>query len=277
MKTKFTFILFLVIIVIIGGWAVFNMRGIKDRNLSLVQPEPEVSTATWSEIVKQATQQEIKGNLQEAGSLYKRLVRDFVNSPQVGDWQKKVGDLNIKLLFSPVLIPGSIHYEIKSGDSLAKIAQKYNTTVELLKRSNNLSSDVIIAGKKLKVWTRPFNIVIDKSQNILFLKSNDEVIKVYTVSTGLNNSTPVGVFKINNKLISPTWYRAGAVVPPESPDNILGSRWMGFDFEGYGIHGTTDEESLGQQITQGCVRMSNADVEEMFTIVSTNTEVTIVD
>jgi lipoprotein-anchoring transpeptidase ErfK/SrfK len=87
----------------------------------------------------------------------------------------------------------------------------------------------------------------------------------------------VGNFKIVNKLINPPWFKAGAVVPPESPDNILGSRWMGFNLTGYGIHGTTEEETIGRQITQGCVRMTNSEVEELFAIVPTGTEVTIVD
>ena len=119
--------------------------------------------------------------------------------------------------------------------------------------------------------------MIDKSQNILILKSDDEVINIYIVSTGINNSTPVGSFTIVNKLENPPWFKPGVVVPPESPDNILGSRWMGFDLEGYGIHGTNQDESLGQQITQGCIRMSNSDVEELFAIVPTGTKVIIVD
>ncbi|MDI6606307.1 MAG: L,D-transpeptidase [Candidatus Omnitrophota bacterium] len=43
------------------------------------------------------------------------------------------------------------------------------------------------------------------------------------------------------------------------------------------MHGTIDPASLGSQVTQGCVRMSNADVEELYTIVPLGTEVTVVD
>jgi lipoprotein-anchoring transpeptidase ErfK/SrfK len=278
MRIRLSLIL-IIIIIVSGAWIVSNVNLRRSKNLFLSQNQqkPEGSSVTWSEVLNQAIQEETKGNLEKARELYKKLVRDFVNSPRVGEWQNKVGDLNIKLLFSPAVTPGSIHYEIKSGDNLAKIAKKYNTTVELLKKSNNLSGDVIRVGRRLKVWTKPFNVVIDKSQNILFLKTDDEIFKTYTVSTGINNCTPTGNFNIVNKLVSPTWFKAGAIVPPESPDNILGSRWMGFDLEGYGIHGTTEEESLGKQITQGCIRMSNSDVEELFAILPTGTEVTIVD
>ena len=67
------------------------------------------------------------------------------------------------------------------------------------------------------------------------------------------------------------------VIPADSPDNILGSRWMGFDLPGYGIHGTTEPESIGKSCTQGCVRMLNSEVEELYDIVPVGTEVTILD
>ena len=97
------------------------------------------------------------------------------------------------------------------------------------------------------------------------------------MSTGKDNNTPIGNFKIVNKLVNPTWFRTGAVIPPDSPENILGSRWMGLSKKGYGIHGSTDETSIGKQVTQGCIRMKNKDVEELYIIVPQNAKVTIVD
>ncbi|MCU0666368.1 MAG: L,D-transpeptidase [Candidatus Omnitrophica bacterium] len=105
----------------------------------------------------------------------------------------------------------------------------------------------------------------------------NEVVKTYTVSTGANNCTPVGTFKIVNKIVDPTWYKAGAVVASGAPENILGTRWMGLDLKSYGIHGTTEPKNLGKQVTAGCVRMANPEVEELYTIVPVGTEVTIVD
>ena len=274
MKKRLPIIIGIIIAVIITTLAIFSIRG---KDLSLNKQGSQENTASRLEILNQAVQQEDRDNLLEAISLYKKLVHDFSNSPQVEDWQKKIWDLNIRLLFSPIATEDSIIYKVNSGESLVKIAKKFNTTVELLKRSNGLLSDKIITGKRLKVWTQPFNIVIDKSQNILLLKTNDDVIRTYIVSTGMNNSTPIGNFKIVNKLVNPTWFKDGVVIPPESPDNILGTRWMGFDLDDYGIHGTTDNETLGQQITLGCVRMSNSDVEELFAIVPTGTKVTVVD
>lgn len=218
-----------------------------------------------------------KGNLPSAKEIYQQLISEFPNSPEVIDWQKKIEEINIKLLFSQAPSPRSVLYEVKAGDTLDGIAREFKTTVDLIKASNGLSDDKILVGRKLRVWNAPFAILVDKSQNTLILKTDEEVLKTYIVSTGANNSTPTGTFKIVNRLIYPTWFKAGAVVPPESPENILGSRWLGFDLPGYGLHGTTQPESLGKQVTQGCVRMSNADIEQLYTIIPIGTEVTIVD
>ena len=47
-----------------------------------------------------------------------------------------------------------MYYTVKSGDNLGKIARKYGTTVANLKKWNNLRSDVIRPGQKLKVGKR---------------------------------------------------------------------------------------------------------------------------
>ncbi len=196
---------------------------------------------------------------------------------------------------SPAPDAHSIVYEVKKGDNLTTIAKAHQVTADLIKKVNGLLSDKLIPGKKLKIPTYKMSLWVDKSDNTLTLKGDNERLKTYVVSTGADNSTPVGVFKITDKLINPTWYKAGAVVPPESPQqghqgrsgvsrlvesrpqNVLGTRWIGITAKGYGIHGTVEPEKLGQQVTAGCVRMKNEEVEELYFLVVPGTEVTIQD
>ena len=220
---------------------------------------------------------EKNGDLLSAKKIYKDLLREFPESGMVKDVRKSLDSVNIKILFSPVETQDSLFYEVKPGDNLSAIAKGHGTTVELIMKSNNLADTVIKPGEKLKISTAKYSVLVDKSQNILMLKSDEEVIKTYTVSTGMNNATPAGTYRIVNKLTDPTWYRAGAIVPSGSPENILGSRWMGLDLEGYGIHGTSDESTIGTHITKGCVRMRNKDVEELYSILPVGVEVSIID
>ncbi|MBP7216139.1 MAG: L,D-transpeptidase family protein [Candidatus Omnitrophica bacterium] len=248
---------------------------IKKNNASV--PSANTDNASLAVLLSQAKELEAKGNLLEAKAVYQKLVTDFPNLNGVMEWQKKTEELTVRSILSPAITARSISYEIKPGDTLGKIAREHKTTVELIQKTNSIPNDKISPGRKIKIWTAPFSIFVDKSQNSLLLKVDDEIVKSYIVSTGKDNSTPVGTFKITNKLMNPTWFKAGAVVPADSPENILGTRWLGFNIPGYGIHGTTEPQSLGQQATQGCVRMLNAEVEELYTLVPVGTEVTIVD
>lgn len=240
----------------------------------------QIKSDSASSLLAQAKALEAKGEIYQAKLAYQKLINNFSDSNEIMNWQKKIENLNIKLLFSSLVIPGSVLYEIKPGDTLNKIAKEFNTTIESIIKSNNLPNDRITPGKKIKVWTMPFSILVDKSQNILILKTKEEeIIKTYVVSTGLNNSTPVGNFKIVEKISNPPWFKPGATkpIPAGSSENILGTRWLGLSLPSYGIHGTVDPQSLGKQVTQGCVRMNNMDVEELFMLVPKGTEVTIVD
>ena len=218
-----------------------------------------------------------KGDLIRARKMYKEAMTQLQDLDKLEQVKKTIEDLNIEIIFSSLVDECSQIYTVKSGDSLAKIANKFDTTVNLIKRANGLKSNIIRPGQKLKVNTCVFSLVVDKSQNILLLNRKDEIVKTYIVSTGEDNSTPVGTFKIVNKIVDPAWFRVGAVIPAGSPENILGSRWMGFDVQGYGIHGTTDPDNLGKQVTMGCVRMRNEEVEELFDLIPTGTEIIIID
>lgn len=218
-----------------------------------------------------------KKNLLEAKNTYEKIIKEFPQAKAVFSTQEKLGKVNTAILFSPVVTSLDKKIEVKPGDTLGKIAASHRTTVDLLMKANGLKTSVIRPGMRLKVPASRFSIIVDKSQNTLTLKSGEEIFKVYRVATGRDNLTPVGTFKIVNKLPNPVWYAVGAVVPPESPENILGSRWLGISEPGYGIHGTKDPSSIGEQVTQGCVRMRNEEVEELYAIVPIGTEVTIID
>ncbi|MDD5019859.1 MAG: L,D-transpeptidase family protein [Candidatus Omnitrophica bacterium] len=219
-----------------------------------------------------------QGELLRARDVLREIFIQNASRPGIEAIQKKLEDVNMKIILSGVDVPGETAWrEVKKGDTLSMIADEYRTTVEMIRRQNGLSSDTIRVGMRLRIWTGRFSVLVDKSQNTLTLLSGGEAVKTYRISTGKDNITPVGAFKIVNKLKNPSWTHEGKVYPPESPENILGTRWMGFDIPGYGIHGTTQPESIGSQATAGCVRMLNDEVEELYDLLPVNTEVTVID
>jgi Uncharacterized protein conserved in bacteria len=241
---------------------------------------PKVPNASKeeTELFNTASKYAGSGDLLSAKDTYRKLMEKFPGSASTERAQNSLENTNILIMTSSIPTPDSVSYEVQQGDTLSKIANKFSTTQELIMRSNNLkNAEVVPLGKKLKVHNEKMSIVVDKSMNILTLKSADNIVKTYRVATGINNCTPVGSFKIINKIVNPPWYTAGGVIPPDSPKNILGSRWLGISAQGYGIHGTTEPQSIGSQATSGCVRMKNAEVEELYALVPQGAEVVIVD
>jgi lipoprotein-anchoring transpeptidase ErfK/SrfK len=225
-----------------------------------------------------ALKYEQSGDLLSAKDTYRKIMEKFPGSANIEKAQGAMENMNIRILNSPIPTPDSISYQVQKGDTLDRIAKKFFTTRDLIMRSNSLkSAKVVPLGRKLKIHNEKMSIVVDKSMNILTLKSGERILKTYRVATGINNCTPVGTFKIINKIVDPPWYTAGGVIPPDSPKNILGSRWLGLSAQGYGIHGTTEPQSIGSQATSGCVRMKNAEVEELYSLIPQGAEVIIVD
>jgi lipoprotein-anchoring transpeptidase ErfK/SrfK/predicted negative regulator of RcsB-dependent stress response len=189
--------------------------------------------------------------------------------------KKKLGDLNIKLIFSPYVTEDSIEYEAKAGDTLEKIANEHNTTVSLIRKANGLKRKILPLGKRLVITRGNFEIFVDADRNVLTLILNGRFFKEYPVGTGKFGCTPTGKFKIVSKQVKPVWYAEDGIFPYGHSKNILGSRWMGLDKTGYGIHGTTQPETVGKHASAGCIRMHNKDVEELYILATVGTPVVI--
>ncbi len=112
--------------------------------------------------------------------------------------------------------------------------------------------------------TRNRRIIVSIPDRKLVLVEEGRVLRVYTVAVGARVSpSPTGEFKVVRRLTNPTYYHPGVVIPP-GKDNPLGTRWIGLDRPGYGIHGTNQPRSIGKAASHGCIRMAKADLEQLF-------------
>ena len=129
----------------------------------------------------------------------------------------------------------------------------------------------------------PSYLTLDRSTFTLRFWKNLKLDKTYTVAVGMEGlETPEGLYHIQEKEENPVWRvpesswagsLAGETIPP-GPENPIKARWMGI-FEGAGIHGTEETESLGSAASHGCVRMAIPDVEELYDQVEVGTPIYI--
>jgi len=107
-------------------------------------------------------------------------------------------------------------------------------------------------------------LVISIPDRKLAVIENNEVVEVFAVAVGAPNSpSPIGTFTIVSRVANPTYYHPGKVIGP-GPQNPIGTRWIGLNQKGYGIHGTDQPSSIGFAKSHGCIRLRNADVERLF-------------
>jgi lipoprotein-anchoring transpeptidase ErfK/SrfK len=180
--------------------------------------------------------------------------------------------------FESKLLPGSDSYyqtyQLKRGDSYGKLASRYGVSQKWLMRANG--GKPLIEGKKIRVPKLRYEIVVDKDERTLLWKRGSEIIKAYPVAIGRKGmDTPEGDFKVTSKVAHPVWYHEKKQIPPDSPENLLGTRWLGLNQKGYGIHGTRNPETIREAASHGCVRMFNRDVEELFEWIPVGTRVSI--
>ncbi|MBP1963437.1 L,D-transpeptidase family protein [Paenibacillus aceris] len=110
----------------------------------------------------------------------------------------------------------------------------------------------------------PLRIVIDTEKHLLALISGDMIIRSYPVGLG-GEKTPLGDFIISEKVRNPNGKSNGE----------FGSRGMTLSDTLYAIHGTNKPSSIGKDESHGCVRMQQADIEELYNMVTHQTKVTI--
>ena len=109
---------------------------------------------------------------------------------------------------------------------------------------------------------------------------DDELVKSYDIAVGQADwETPTGQFTVLDLRQDPLWQHpiTGEAVPA-GPENPLGSRWIGFTHDGgyhIGIHGTNQEDLVGQAVSHGCVRMRDHEIQEVFAEIAIGTPIIV--
>ena len=199
--------------------------------------------------------------------------------------------------------PYTMRYKFKTGDlpALVERQQKLHVPSQLLVKVNGLvNASKFLAGVDYKLIKGPFHAVVYKSifKMDLYLYRNEDnlppvFVKRYDVGLGQNNSTPVGMWRLGcgalvdkksgkrerGKLLRAAWNP-----PPNStrrlrieynmPGYPFGRKGIWISLIGldentkkltdYGIHSTDDQSSIGRQTSMGCIRMRDADIQEVY-------------
>jgi hypothetical protein len=131
----------------------------------------------------------------------------------------------------------------------------------------------------------PTVLTVDRDHFRLRLFKRLRISKRYGIAVGMAGlDTPAGTYRIQNKQVDPAWTKPhsswvpadeqGDVVPGGDPSNPLKARWLGIA-DGVGIHGTSEDWSIGSRASHGCIRMHVSDVIDLYDRVPVGTPVLI--
>jgi lipoprotein-anchoring transpeptidase ErfK/SrfK len=128
------------------------------------------------------------------------------------------------------------------------------------------------------------SIMISTKKNELYFVLGYGKAVMYRVATARKGFEWSGTHKVSSKTQWPDWRPPSEmrVRHPElptfmagGPKNPLGARAMYLGSSIYRIHGTNEPKSIGKSASSGCIRMLNADVTELYTLVKVGAEVTV--
>jgi lipoprotein-anchoring transpeptidase ErfK/SrfK len=179
----------------------------------------------------------------------------------------------------PVIEPGKTGLELNRQKTVATIQAAL-----AIARRPQLSPAARTVAPTLTAGNFGAVVVIYRGSNELHLYNGARPWRTFGVATGQAvYPTPLGSWHVADMQRNPWWrppdsdWAKGLKPIPPGPGNPLGTRWMGLDAAGVGMHGTPDAASIGYSASHGCIRMRISDAEWLFAHVRIGTPVFIVD
>lgn len=182
-----------------------------------------------------------------------------------------------------------------------------NRTVETTDSNNGKKPSLKALRAKNKLFRQKLDglsikgihLIVDTAKNVLYLKSNEKAVMEAVVSCGSGSiledpsgkrtwifDTPRGVYSVKSKAKNPVWIKPdwafveeGEAIPPTNAkerieEGVLGDYALGIG-GGYFIHGTLYTRLLGRNVTHGCIRVGDKDLDRVFRAADLGTKVVI--
>jgi len=211
-----------------------------------------------------------------------------------------LAELNKTTVFSTKVFDGdaiAYTYTVRQGDTLAALAKRSGCPMDLITQINGLKATGLRAGSTIKLLRGPFHAQVNKAACTLEVFARDTdgtktLLLHARVSVGKNNSTPEGNFRIADKAAKATWYPPASMKAahpnpvkwgekgyPLGKDGLFmrltGTEPATEKFKSIGLHSTSDQSSIGQARSSGCVRIGDKDVRQAYNLLTIGSDVKI--
>jgi hypothetical protein len=214
-----------------------------------------------------------RADLVKSRAALEKFMTDFPFSTKLADARKALGKVNSDIFFSTINSPDKVHYEIRSGDALAKIERKLKTTGEIIMRCNNLDDPRRLRiGQTLLISPAEFTVVIDRKTHIVTLFNQGKFFREYAAASWTAPEPKRGKEKvvIDAKVSKKLAFKDGNPVNFPSKDYMGSERWVETTAKGFTLY-----TEGAQQKPTGGIGIAPEEMEEISTLVAKGAVVTI--
>ena len=278
---KWLFLLLLAVI-IFGGAAFFSYdlfvkpeRKIQQEKSGEipVEPIPDVSLPDFQAAAK--LRQE--GKLLEARDALLAHLQKFPTGLHIEEAKDLLGQVNTEMMFTDYRSPEKQEYIVKSGDVLAKIANKMKTTPELIMRTNNLTNSMLRVGQRLLISRPDFSVFIQRKAQTVILLNHGQFFKRYHVKVVRLSAKQAP--RINTRVAEVMAWKAGKRVGFGTKEWVGSTRWIRLSQPGYFLFAVTEpgQRDESNQPPPPGLGLAAGDTAELSSLVNSKTAVTITD
>ena len=273
---------FLLAVIIFGGAAWFGwVLFFKQRAELQKEQRGEIPVVVTPDIslpeFQAAAKLRQEGNLPEARAALVAFIEKYPNGLHLEEAKDMLGAINVEILLSRTPAPGKQEYVVKSGDVLARIAQKVKSTPELIMRMNKLNSTMLRVGEKLLISHPEFSLVVQRKAQLVVLLDKGAFFKQYHLKEmKLPAKQPA---RTTTKVAEVMAWKGGKRVGFGTKEYAGSTRWIRLGTPGYIIYSIPDASRphADQPPPATGLGMAASDVEELSGLVSGRTPVTITD
>lgn len=256
---------------------------------------PLVRAAAMCWLAHDAERALVAAQYRDASRLYSDLMLEELEAPWPADaetlrrWSAALARAQSRYSWDKTGDWPSIDVKVERGDSLISIRKRViEQHPDLLvctgqiERANGIRGTTIQPGQTLRVPTTRAHVLVDLDAHWVFYVLGDVVAGAWEAGIGKTGSeTRPGSYTVGEKRTEPMWFPPGKEpVPFGDPANPLGTRWISWlnpdgSASRLGFHGTNDPDSIGHDRSEGCIRLRNADVEELYEILPRGASITV--
>ena len=209
----------------------------------------------------------------DARTAYEHFLQTYPGSTKMDAARDDLGEVNVSIYFSGIGSADKVEYQIKPGDTLARIEKKLKAPGDVIMRLNNITDPRRLrVGDTIYVSHPDFSIVIDRKTQLVTLYNHARYFKQYHpehwAAPAVKGNPPPVVGKVTDI----GSFRNGQRVAASSREQDDASHVVQIAPSGYNLY--TDPSEGGEKSAAG-VSLSASDMDELSALLTRGVPVTI--